>query len=294
VLDRSIPNSGGYFRAIEIRADEGTVVNPRFPAACGARGITGFRIMDAVAGALAQAAPDRVPADGEGGNSIISLGGKDRRGDSFIYVDMFSGARGAGPGFDGPSGVPHPGSNNANMPIEIAESSYPLHFHRYGIVEDTASPGQWRGSPALVREFTYLGADTEVQVRSDKRNHLPFALAGGAPGRRSMTTVDHEGVVTERPVIGPSPLHTGDRFRHELASGAGWGDPLERDPAAVVRDVRNGVVSAARAEVDHAVVIGADGTLDEAATTAARDTRRSGYQGAAAAGLDGPPGIGRR
>jgi N-methylhydantoinase B len=281
VLDRSIPNSGGYFRAITIRADEGTIVNPRFPAACGARGITGFRIMDAVAGALAQAAPDRVPADGEGGNSIISLGGKDSRGDSFIYVDMFSGARGGGPGFDGPSGVPHPGSNNANMPIEIAESTYPLRFHRYGIVEDSASPGQWRGSPALVREFTYLGADTEVQVRSDKRDHPPFGLAGGAPGRPSMTTVDHDGEVTVRPVIGPSPLRTGDIFRHELASGAGWGDPLDRDPAAVVRDVRNGVVSAERAASEHAVILGPGEILDAAATLEARNRRRAERDGAA-------------
>ncbi|HLZ09582.1 MAG TPA: hydantoinase B/oxoprolinase family protein, partial [Chloroflexota bacterium] len=63
IMDPSIPNSAGYFRAIEIRAPEGSVVNPRLPAACGARGITGFRIMDTVLGALAQAVPDRVPAD---------------------------------------------------------------------------------------------------------------------------------------------------------------------------------------------------------------------------------------
>ena len=80
VLDRSIPNSGGYFRAVNVVGDEGTIVRPRFPAACGARGITGFRVMDAVSGALAQAVPDRVPADGEGGNSIISLGGYSQAG----------------------------------------------------------------------------------------------------------------------------------------------------------------------------------------------------------------------
>ena len=133
------------------------------------------------------------------------------------------------------------------------ESTYPLHFNRYGIVEDSASPGRWRGSPALVREFVYLGADSLVQVRSDKREHLPFGLAGGAAGRASMTTVDHAGEVTVRPVMGPSPILAGDVFRHELSSGAGWGDPLDRDPAAVLRDVRNGVVSVARAMADHGV-----------------------------------------
>jgi N-methylhydantoinase B len=275
VLDRSIPNSGGYFRAVRVLGDEGTIVRPRFPAACGARGITGFRIMDAVSGALAQAVPDRVPADGEGGNSIISLGGRSQADEPFIYVDMFSGARGAHRGGDGPSGVPHPGSNNANMPVEIAESTYPLRFHRYAMLSDSAAAGRWRGSPSLVRDFTYLGRPTDVQVRSDKRDHPPFGLAGGAAGRRSMTTVDSGGVVTERPVIGPSPLLTGDRFVHELASGAGWGNPLERDPAAVLGDVRNGLVSIARARAEYGVVVRDDETLDEAATDRERASRRT-------------------
>lgn len=279
VLDRSIPNTGGYFRAITVVADEGTVVNPRFPAGCGARGITGFRVMDAVSGALAQAVPERVPADGEGGNSIISMGALDQLGRPFVYVDMFSGARGAGPGWDGPAGVPHPGSNNANMPVEIAESTYPLHFLRYGVVEDSAGAGQWRGSSALVREFDYLGPDTTVEVRSDKRRHLPFGLAGGGQGRRSMTTVAHEDTVTERPIIGPSPLRTGDRFRHELASGAGWGDPLDRDPDAVLADVRNGLVSIARALADHGVVVREDETVDTVATAAERQRRRDAMAG---------------
>jgi N-methylhydantoinase B len=276
ILDRSIPNSAGYFRAIAVIALEGTVVNPVFPAACGARGITGFRVMDAVIGALAQAVPDRVPADGEGGNTLVSIGANDQSGQPFVYVELFSGARGAGRGFDGPAGVPHPGSNNANMPIEIAESTYPLRFLRYGIVEDTASPGEWRGSPALVREFEYLGSDGQVQVRSDKREHPPYGLAGGAPGRPSMTTVDHNGEVTVRPVMGPSPIRTGDRFRHELASGGGWGDPLARDPEAVLRDVRNGIIGPARAAADYGVVTGPDGTIDVHATAAERTRRVSG------------------
>ncbi len=83
-----------------------------------------------------------------------------------------------------------------------------------------------------------------------------------------MTTVDHGGEVTVRPVIGPSPILAGDVFRHELASGAGWGDPLERDPAAVLRDVRNGVIGVGRALADYGVVIAADETVDVEATAA--------------------------
>src|SRR5205823_8902983 len=113
---------------------KGTVVNPVLPAACGARGITGFRVMEAVLGALAQAAPERVAADGEGGNTLISIGGRGLDGRPFVYTEPFAGARGGSAKGDGTEGVPHPGSNNANMPVEVAESAYPIRFVRYEIV----------------------------------------------------------------------------------------------------------------------------------------------------------------
>jgi N-methylhydantoinase B len=160
------------------------------------------------------------------------------------------------------------------MPIEIAESTYPLRFDRYEILRDTGGVGEYRGSPSLVREFRYFGTDSLVQVRSDKRDHPPFGLAGGGPGDPSMTTVEHDGESTVRPVIGPSPIFGGDRFRHQLASGAGWGDPLDRDPASVLRDVRNGLVSPERAREGYGVVI-VDEILDEAATTEERARRRA-------------------
>ena len=77
MMDPDIPNSGGYMRLIEVKAPEASVVNPRLPAACGARGMTGIRVLEVMLGALAQAVPERVPADGEGGNTIISIGGYD-------------------------------------------------------------------------------------------------------------------------------------------------------------------------------------------------------------------------
>ena len=107
LMDPGIPNSAGYTRLIEVRTPLASVVNPVLPAACGARGITGFRIMDTVLAALAQAVPDKVPADGEGGNTIISIGGHAATG-GFAYVDLFAGARGARPTGDGPDGVAHP------------------------------------------------------------------------------------------------------------------------------------------------------------------------------------------
>ena len=238
VLDPDIPNNGRLLPGDRVRADEGTVVNPVLPAACGARGITGFRVMDAVLGALAQAAPERVPADGEGGNSrspsagAVPIGGHSST--STCSPGRAAGRRAA----TAPKACRIPGSNNANMPIEVAEPAYPVRFERYAIVPDSGGPGRFRGANAQVREFRYLGPRTTLQIRSDKRHFLPYGLAGGSAGSPSSTIVD-PGQAGERllPTIGPSELRPGETVRHVLASGGGWGDPLDRDPAAVSADV---------------------------------------------------------
>ncbi|MEA2246243.1 MAG: N-methylhydantoinase, partial [Solirubrobacteraceae bacterium] len=87
VAGRDIPNAAGYMRPIRIHAPAGTVVNPLLPAACGARGVIGYRVYDAIMGALAQAVPDRVIAPGEGGPSLISIGGYVAR-KPFVCTDI--------------------------------------------------------------------------------------------------------------------------------------------------------------------------------------------------------------
>ena len=273
LLDPDIPDNAGYFRPIRVLARRGTVVNPVLPAACGARGITGFRVMEAVLGAMAQAVPDRVPADGEGGNTLISLGGSGPDG-PFVYTELFAGARGGSARGDGAEGVPHPGSNNANMPIEVAESGYPIQFEAYGIVPDTGGPGEHRGAMAQVRQFRWLGPPTTLQLRSDKRRFPPYGLAGGAAGSPSQAIVN-PGLPDERilPTIGPSHIRTGEVFRHQLAGGGGWGDPLRRDPSLVAEDVRAEKVTAAAALRDHGVVVRPDGSVDRQATDVTRGVR---------------------
>ncbi|NBP73964.1 MAG: hydantoinase B/oxoprolinase family protein, partial [Alphaproteobacteria bacterium] len=101
VLKGDIPNNAGVFRAIEVKAPDASIVNPKLPAACAARALTGYRIVDAMFGALAQIVPDRVPAAGEGGNTVVCLGGYRDDGSPFIIVDMICGAWGGRPDKDG-------------------------------------------------------------------------------------------------------------------------------------------------------------------------------------------------
>lgn len=97
IMDRTIPNNGGFFRPMKVVAPEGTLLNMTMPSACAARGLTCFRMTDVVLGALAQAIPNRVLAACEGGLTIVSIGGYDEKRHPFVLVDLAAGAWGEGP-----------------------------------------------------------------------------------------------------------------------------------------------------------------------------------------------------
>ena len=268
VLSSDIPNAQGFTRAIEVVAPLGTIANPRPPAACGARGITGFRMIDCLMGALAQAVPDRVPADGSGGSTLPSIGGI-HAGRPFVNVETLMGTWGAAPAHDGQEGVAHIGANQSNVPIEMIEAEYPIRIEQYGLVPDTGGPGKYRGGLSMVREYRLLADEAVLTVRSDKRRFPPFGLHGGRDGAPSMNTVNGTKVL---PVLLTKPytLRKGDVFRHQLAGGGGYGDPRERDPALVQRDVEQGKVTRAHAKEAYGVVLNKDFTIDAVATAALR------------------------
>ena len=276
VLDPNIPNSVGLNRLIEVRAPQGTVVNPVLPAACGARGITGFRVMDAVTGALAQAAPDRVPADGDGGNSMVTIGGYDESLRPFAYVDLTAGARGGRPDGDGPEGVPHPGANISNTSVEIAEVELPIRVEEYGIKQDTGGPGKYRGALSQVRSVRCLAEEATLQLRSDKRRFPPYGLHGGKHGDPSWNILMSGDQETVLPTMGARKVAKDDVVSHIIAGGGGWGDPLERDPLLVQQDVWDEKLSIAYVRREYGVIIDPESLqIDHEATSALRHELRA-------------------
>jgi N-methylhydantoinase B len=255
IFDPAAPNSAGYFRPIHVTAPAGTVVNPVLPGACGARGITGFRVMDTVMRALAEVAADRVPADGEGGNTIISMGGYDDAFQPFVYVDLVAGARGGSPWADGATGIPHAGSNIANTPVELVEAEMPVRVEEYGIVPDTGGAGKFRGAPGQVRQVRLLEKEAVLQMRSDKRRFRPYGLHGGKEGTPSTTLLNPGSGERLLSTMGMTSIMRGDVVRHTLAGGGGWGDPFERDPELVRQDVRNELFSIDYAAREYGVAI---------------------------------------
>jgi N-methylhydantoinase B len=279
ILPQNIPTNEGVFRAINVIAPEGTIANMVLPGACAARGLTGFRMVDCLFGALAKMLPDRVFAASDGGNTGVSIGGYHRDRTPFIYVDFTCCAWGARPYADGLDGNSHIYANMASQPIEVTESEQPLQITAYEFIQDAMGPGKFRGGASFRREYKLLADEAVLQVRSDRRAFRPFGLYGGGAGQPSMNYLN--------PAHNPAPLPSkltmtmrrGDLFRHEVAGGGGWGDPLERDPALVLQDVLNEFVSFRAARDDYGVVLtGAPLAVDAAATAALRKSLRAQRQ----------------
>ena len=281
ILPQNIPTNEGVFRAINVTAPEGTVANGVLPAACAARGLTGFRMVDCMFGALAKMLPDRVFAASDGGNTGVSIGGWDKERKPFIYVDFTCCAWGARPDADGLDGNSHIYANMASQPIEVTESEQPLQITAYEFIQDAMGPGKFRGGAPFRREYKLLADEAILQVRSDRHAFRPFGLYGGGAGRPSMNYLNPDANPAPLPSKLTMAMKKGDLFRHEVAGAGGWGDPLERDPALVLRDVRNGFVSQRSAREDYGVVIGGEPlAVDEAATAALRQQLRAVGNGA--------------
>jgi len=277
VLPPGIPNNEGVFRAIEVICPPGTVGNGVLPAACAARGLTGFRMTDCMFGALALMLPDRVKAAGDGGNTGVSIGGYSADRSPFIYVDFTCGAWGARPWADGLDGNSHMFANMASHSIEVTEAEHPIQLLAYEFVPDRAGPGKYRGGVPFKRDYRLLEDEAVLQVRSDRRTHRPFGLYGGSPGCPSENYLNPDGENRALPGKFTMTIKKGDVFRHVLAGAGGWGDPLERDPNAVLRDIRNELLSAAKAEADYGVVIDTrTGKLNLSGTEQRRAAIRAG------------------
>jgi N-methylhydantoinase B len=233
------------------------------PGASSMRGVTGFRIVDAVCGALAQLLPNRVAAAGEGGNTLAIFGAERPDGDRFIFYELVVGTWGGTPEADGNDGLTNPASLAANIPVEVAESEYPIVVERYGLVPDSGGAGLHRGGLAIERVWRCLTPRTSLIVRSDRAKHAPYGLAGGGPGALSANVLLHpDGSREVLPPMFSIEIDDGDVYEHRTAGGGGWGDPLQRDPDAVAADVLNEKVSREAALRLYGVVIAEDGTAE--------------------------------
>ncbi len=272
LTDREIPNCEGYMRPVKLIAPRGTILNPEHPAACAARGVMGYRVFDAIMGALAQVAPERVIAACEGGPTLFSIGGR-QNGKAFVLTEVMVGTWGARYGLDGIEGISNPAANLSNNPVELIEAELPLQVSEYSFVTDSGGPGRQRGGLAFSRTYKVLADQAQCTMRADRRDHPPYGLDGGEPGGGSQNVLNPE-TANERKLptmpMASIPLRKGDVFRHVSAGGGGFGPAFAREPVLVLDDVLEGKVSRQAAEQRYGVVIDATFKVDGDATRARR------------------------
>jgi N-methylhydantoinase B len=290
VLGRDVPNNVGVFRCIEVKAPEASVLNPVMPAPCAARALTGYRVFDAMLGALAQIVPERVPAAGEGGNSVICISGLRPDRKPLIIVDMICGAWGGRPDKDGLEAVTNASQNLSNMPVEVMEAEHPVRVEEYGFVPDSCGAGHWRGGIGVRRAYRILAPEALLQLRSDRVVFRPYGLAGGEPGGPSRNAMICGGETRSLPGKVTMSVGQGTVIVHDQAGGGGFGDPLTRGVALVLEDVRDGKITPAYARERHGVVLGPDGLIDRAASEALRRAKARDVQAAGSDSLRGGPG----
>ena len=271
VIYGNVPQNAGLTRPIHIVAPPGTLANPIFPAPVIARFCPGNALADTVMKALAQAVPEQVSA-GIGNLRCIAFTGL-HEGKHWVHMEILEGSYGGRYGMDGMDAVDTLYANTRNNPIEDIESHLPIRVNRYELRSEAPASGKWRGGIGSIREFTYL-ADGAFSVEGEGHKYRPWGFKGGEEGSTASLSL--------RPAVGgdiamPSkvPYHNAKAGDHLVSlgpNGGGYGDPLERDPAAVLSDLLDGYVSAEQAQADYGVVI-AGNTVDSDATAQLRGRR---------------------
>ena len=224
LTDPDAPPNAGCYRALHVRAPEGTVVNATFPAPTAAGNVeTSQRIVDVLLGAFAQAMPERVPAASQGtmNNVLIGTGGEH----SFSYYETLGGGEGGTPLRPGMSGVHTGMTNTQNTPAEAVELGYPLRVWRYELRKGSGGPGAHPGGEGLIREIEAL-AGCVLTLQSERRQRPPWGLCGGGDGKVGRNLlIRADGSQEELPSKGTWPLQKGERVRIETPGGGGWGKP---------------------------------------------------------------------
>lgn len=217
LMDDDVPACDGLFRPVRLFAPQGSLLNARRPAAVAAGNVeTSSRVVDVVLGALAQAAPQAIPAASQGTMNNVAMGAAGEQG--WDYYETMAGGAGAHAGGAGLSAVHTHMTNTLNTPIESLESHYPLRVLRYGIRRGSGGAGQYRGGDGIVRELEFLGP-ASFTLLTERRRHGPWGLQGGGAGVCGENALNNQPL----PPKYEGQAVQGDRLRIASPGGGGYG-----------------------------------------------------------------------
>src|SRR5579859_2850589 len=245
----------GVVDLIEMRfPPPGTLLTPVFPAPTNARTFVILRLLGVFAGVLAKAVGGRMPADQE---TIRYTGvyGVDAAGEPYLMREVLGGGSGGRYYADGEDTI-HVVPDSRNLPAEFSEARFPLVVEQLGLAVDSGGPGKFRGGLGY-KKVIRMTADGYFMSIADRSILSCWGVCGGKAGRPFEVMIDPEGPAQRLvdALADAEFVPAGTLIRIRTTGGGGWGDPLDRDVALVVRDVTQGKVSRAGAAADYGVVI---------------------------------------
>ncbi|MFC3747693.1 hydantoinase B/oxoprolinase family protein [Paenibacillus sp. GCM10012306] len=272
-VDPTIPWNSGMIRMVRNDAPPATILNPEPMAAVGARAATFIRVMDVLTGAMSKAQGDKLPAAGAGQACIVMLAitdpvtGRKKVG----VIQPICGGSGARPMKDGIDGMDFAVGHLRNIPAEAVEAEMPILIEKYGLRQDSAGAGKYRGGSGIDLKVKILSPDTIMTARNMERMQFqPWGRLGGGVGQVG-AAIQNAGMTDERSLgrIDELLLHPGDTVTFLSQGGGGYGDPFLRDPQEVLGDVRSGLLTEEAAEMLYGVALVGQ-KIDEAATAILR------------------------
>lgn len=260
-----IPSNAGIYRAMQVTAPVGSIVNCVAPAPVGERIDTCQRVADAIFGAMRSAAPNRVLAASNSSVTTATFSGHRADGEFFVYLETIAGGSGAHAGGDGLSGVQVHMTNTSNLPVEALEREYPIRVLRYQLRRDSGGAGRHRGGLGIDREFVALQDDVVYSGLADRQVIAPWGFDGAEDGATGeflrLSRNGDERKLTSK--VSDEVLVAGDRIIVRTPGAGGVGDPLERPLDVVAADIRAGRVSQEEARRAYGVEVLPDGAVDE-------------------------------
>lgn len=255
LLDPELMANSGMFTGVTISAPQGSIANPRFPAACGARSVTCQKIAGAVFGAFREVLPaDRLIASSNDLLPSFSFSGsRPDTGAFYVCGETVGGGGGARMDSDGMDAIHVHVTNSLNLPTEALENEFPLLCEEYGLVSDSGGAGRQRGGLGIARQIRSLQDGTVFSARSDCYIHGAEGIAGGHAGGFS-ALIRNPGQQSQEALpskVSRLVLKAGESIRIQTPGGGGFGKSEERALELIARDIRDGKVTRAMAELDY-------------------------------------------
>lgn len=267
---RDVPANAGVLEAIDFVIPEESLLSVGRPKPVGGYTETILRVIDVIFQAISQVAPSITNGCAYGTINALSMSGYRKNGARWVLFSFFGGGHGGHPEGDGLNHGNAPISTATIPPLEILESAYPIRFTKWALRPDSGGPGENRGGCGAIYEIELLEEKADAFLFGERGKFGPPGIVGGGKGAlNKFSYPDGFGGETSPPMVSKMVgihLDQGQRIRLETPGGGGYGNALERDPAAVAEDVRLGYVSAQAAADSYKCSISTDGVLDSKET----------------------------